>query len=134
MGNNARHSPEQPAAQASNTPPEGWWFEAFPIVPYQSSPPGEGEMLTVVAYDISNPKRLARVASVCEDFGVRVQYSVFECRLEETEFTEFWLKLLAEIKDDEDRIVAYKIDARSARETLTAGTMVCSEKAVCYLV
>lgn len=91
-------------------------------------------MLTVVAYDISDPKRLARTARVCEDFGVRVQYSVFECRLEEAEFTEFWLRLLAEIDEDEDRVVAYKIDARCARETLTAGTMVCSEKAVCYLV
>lgn len=91
-------------------------------------------MLTVVAYDISDAKRLARAARVCEDHGVRVQYSVFECRLEEEEFTEFWLKLLAEIDEDEDRLVAYKIDARSAKETLTAGTMVCSEKAVCYLV
>lgn len=114
--------------------PDDWWFEAFPIVPYQTSAPGEGEMLTVVAYDISDPKRLARVARVCEDFGVRVQYSVFECRLEETEFNEFWLNLLMEIDEDADRVVAYKIDARCARETLTAGTMVCSEKVVCYLV
>jgi CRISPR-associated protein Cas2 len=91
-------------------------------------------MLTLVAYDISDPKRLARVARVCEDFGVRVQYSVFECRLDEAEFTEFWLRLLSRIDEDEDRVVAYKIDARSAKETLTAGTMVCSEKALCYLV
>ena len=91
-------------------------------------------MLTLVAYDISDQKRLARVARVCEDFGVRVQYSVFECRLEEAEFTEFWLQLLSQIDQDEDRLVAYKIDARSAKETLTAGTMVCSEKVLCYLV
>ena len=111
-----------------------WWYEAFAQVPYETSPPGENEMLTVVAYDITDPKRLARVAKVCEDYGVRVQYSIFECRLDEDEFTDFWLKLLEEIDDDEDRMVAYKIDARCAKETLTAGTMVCSEKAVCYLV
>ena len=111
-----------------------WWYEAFPLAPYEKSPPGEHEMLTLVAYDISDQKRLARVARVCEDFGVRVQYSVFECRLDEAEFTEFWLRLLSRIDEDEDRIVAYKIDARSAKETLTAGTMVCSEKALCYLV
>ena len=91
-------------------------------------------MLSVVAYDIADSKRLARAARVCEDFGVRVQYSLFECRLEEEEFTEFWLQLLAEIDEEEDRIVAYKVDARCARETMTAGTMVCSEKTVCYLV
>ncbi len=113
---------------------DSWWFEAFAQVPYEKSPPGEKEMLTLLAYDIGDPKRLARVARVCEDFGVRVQYSVFECRLDENEFTEFWLKLLEIIDDDEDRLVAYKIDARSAKETHTAGTMVCSEKVVCYLV
>ena len=111
-----------------------WWYEAFAEVPYQSSPPGEKEMLTLVAYDIADQKRLSRVAKTCEDYGVRVQYSIFECRLEEDEFTDFWLKLLEQIDEDEDRLVAYKIDARSAKETLTAGTMVCSEKAVCYLV
>lgn len=91
-------------------------------------------MLTLVAYDITDPKRLARVARICEDFGVRVQYSVFECHLDENEFTDFWLKLLFQIKDDEDRLVAYKIDARCAKQTMTAGAMVCSEKALCYLV
>ena len=91
-------------------------------------------MLTIVAYDITDHKRLARAARVCENFGVRVQYSVFECHLDEKEFYEFWIKLKNEINENEDRIVAYKIDARSAKETQTAGTMVCSEKVVCYLV
>ena len=77
---------------------------------------------------------LARVARICEDFGLRVQYSLFECRLEEPEFTEFWSALLGVIDEQEDRLVAYQLDARAARETLTAGTMVCSEKVVCYLV
>ncbi len=111
-----------------------WWFQAFPSVPYETSAPGAGQMLTLLAYDIADPKRLAHVAKVCEDFGVRVQYSVFECRLDEDEFTDFWLRLLEEIDEQEDRLVAYKIDARSAKETLTAGTMVCSERVVCYLV
>ena len=113
---------------------ENWWFEAFAQVPYQGAPPGEKEMLTVVAYDIADAKRLARVAAVCEDFGVRVQYSVFECHLDEDEFADFWLELEEQIDEKEDRLVAYKIDARCAKETMTAGTMVCSEKVVCYLV
>jgi CRISPR-associated protein Cas2 len=111
-----------------------WWFDAFPVLPYASSAPGEKQMLSIVAYDIADPKRLARAARVCEDWGVRVQYSIFECRLEEAEFQEFWLQLNLEIDEDEDRIVAYKIDAKCAKETLTAGRMVCGEKVVCYLV
>ncbi len=91
-------------------------------------------MLTLIAYDICDPRRLKKVAETCENFGVRVQYSIFECRLDEDDFAAFWLRLLAEIDEDEDRLVAYKIDARSAKETLTAGVMVCSEKVLCYLV
>jgi CRISPR-associated protein Cas2 len=111
-----------------------WWHEAFAPLPYERSAPGEKQMLTLVGYDITEAKRLSRVARVCEDYGVRVQYSLFECRLDESEFEDFWLKLLEEIDEKEDRLVAYKIDAKSAKQTLTAGTMVCSEKVVCYVV
>src|SRR5687768_5373870 len=111
-----------------------WWFEAFPKVAYETSAPGEDEMLTLVAYDITGDKRLHQVAKICEEYGVRVQYSLFECHLNTDEFADFWLKLLMVIDEREDRLVAYKIDARSAKETLTAGTMVCSERVVCYLV
>ena len=111
-----------------------WWFEAFPVLPYQSAPPGAKEMLTLVAYDITDPRRLSQIARICEDFGVRVQYSLFECRLEDPAFLKFWDLLLAEIDPRHDRIVAYKLDARCAKLTHTAGTMVCSERCVCYLV
>ena len=41
----------------------------------------------VVTYDIATAdaagvRRLARVAAVCERYGVRAQYSVFECRID----------------------------------------------------
>jgi CRISPR-associated protein Cas2 len=111
-----------------------WWFQAFPQVPYEKSPPAADQMLTLIAYDIADPKRLARVAKTCEDYGVRVQYSVFECHLEPDEFDTLWLTLLDLIDEKEDRLVAYKLDARCARLTETAGTMICSERVVCYLV
>jgi len=111
-----------------------WWFEAFPQVPYEKSPPAAGKMLYLIAYDIADPKRLAQVAKTCEDFGVRVQYSVFECHLDPDDFDTLWLTLLDIINEKEDRLVAYKLDTRLAKETLTAGIMVCSEKVVCYLV
>jgi len=36
----------------------------------------------LVSYDICHPKRLRRVARALEGFGVRLQYSVFECALD----------------------------------------------------
>jgi CRISPR-associated protein Cas2 len=35
----------------------------------------------LVCYDISDEKRLARVAKTMRGYGERVQYSVFECQL-----------------------------------------------------
>jgi CRISPR-associated protein Cas2 len=112
-----------------------WLSEAFPLAPYRHHhhPPGEKQMLTIVAYDIADHKRLARVAKVCEDYGVRVQYSVFECRLEADRFDDFWLELQLEIDPDEDRLVAYKVCAACSRQIETAGTMVCNDKAVAYV-
>ncbi len=115
-------------------PPSDWWYQAFPVVPYEKSPPGEHQMLTLIAYDIADPRRLARVAKTCEDYGVRVQYSVFECHLEPDEFDTLWLTLLDLIDEKQDRLVAYQLDAKSAKQTLTAGTMTCTERVVCYLV
>ncbi len=37
----------------------------------------------LVSYDICDPKRLRRVARALEGFGVRLQYSVFECPLDD---------------------------------------------------
>jgi CRISPR-associated protein Cas2 len=111
-----------------------WWQDAFPELPYHRKPPGAKQMLTVVAYDIAQPKRLAKIARICRDYGVRVQYSIFESHLTEEEFHDFWHRLLEEIDEDEDRIIAYRLDAKAARRTLTAGTMVCSEQVVCYMI
>ncbi len=111
-----------------------WWFDAFPLLPYTTHPPGSRHMLTLIGYDIAHPRRLARVARACEDYGLRVQYSFFECHLTQEDFQALWQRLLDEIDPDEDRLVAYKLDARAAREIETAGTMVCSERVICYLV
>lgn len=111
-----------------------WFDEAFPRVPYQRGQPGAKQMLILLGYDIASPKRLHKVAKTCEDFGLRVQYSLFECHLEPESFDQLWQRLRDLIDPDEDRLVAYHIDATSAKRTLTAGTMVCSEKVICYLI
>jgi CRISPR-associated protein Cas2 len=108
--------------------PRNWWNASFPNPPTPSEtrghPCGEKEMLTIVAYDICDAKRLRHVAQHCENYGVRVQYSIFECRLEATRFECFWRELRDLIDPAEDRLVAYAICARCAREIFTAGNMV----------
>lgn len=114
-----------------------WWLDAFADRPTPSEARGHRcgahEMLTLVAYDIRAPRRLVRVARYCEDFGMRVQYSVFECRLAGDAFDVFWDGLQELIDPDEDRIVAYKICAACAQNVHEAGTMERSEQVVAYV-
>jgi CRISPR-associated protein Cas2 len=66
-------------------------------------------MLYLVAYDISNPSRLRKIAKTCEDFGIRVEYSVFECDLCHEDFGQLWTLLRNIIDEEEDCILAYHI-------------------------
>ncbi len=91
-------------------------------------------MLVILAYDITHPKRLGRVAELCELYGQRAQYSVFECHLEAADLDEFWAALEDEIDADEDRVVAHTLDAKSASKTRTAGEMVRATQSICDLV
>jgi len=117
--------------------PAGWWLEAFDDPPSPSAQRGhacgEKEMLIIIAYDISNPKRLSHIARHCEDHGVRVQYSIFECRMEMEEFEMFWLELQDLMEPSEDRLVAYRVCASCAERIYTAGTMVSNQQVVAYI-
>ena len=77
-------------------------------------------MLVVVAYDVNTEtsagrKRLRRVARVCEDFGLRVQKSVFECLLRDRDWVLLRARLLAEFDATKDSLRFYFLD-ETARE------------------
>jgi len=60
-------------------------------------------MLVVVAYDVSTEseqgvRRLRHVAKLCEDFGQRVQNSVFECLVDAAQWTRLRARLVGEIE------------------------------------
>jgi len=71
-------------------------------------------MLILVTYDISimtpeGQRRLRRVAKQCVNYGVRVQNSVFECRMDATQYTRLKHALLAEIDAEKDSIRFYRL-------------------------
>ncbi len=47
----------------------------------------------IVSYDIPNDRRRAKIAKILEDFGERVQYSVFECWLRLPEYQRLQQRL-----------------------------------------
>ena len=71
-------------------------------------------MLVIVCYDVSvltpaGRRRLRRVAKRCERVGLRVQKSVFECRLDLAGYEALERDLLAEIEVQEDCLRFYRL-------------------------
>lgn len=69
-------------------------------------------MLVIVSYDVSTAtaegkRRLRRVAKVCENYGQRVQNSVFECSVDAALWVRFRASLVAEIDAAEDSLRFY---------------------------
>lgn len=110
----------------------------FPVDPapghYQPSEKEIKHMLHLVAYDIANAKRLRLVAKTCEDYGVRVEYSVFECDLPPDRFDTFWAELNHLINEDEDSLLAYRVCGECVKKTLAAGSVVRPVKAMLYIL
>lgn len=63
----------------------------------------------VVAYDITNDLRRSRIVKIIEKSGVRVNYSVFECMLTESQLEKLQEKIAKIINPSEDRIIFYPL-------------------------
>jgi CRISPR-associated protein Cas2 len=61
----------------------------------------------VVSYDISDDKRRRKIMKAMEDFGTRVQYSVFECRLEAKELLALKKRLRPHVREKQDSVRFY---------------------------
>ena len=71
-------------------------------------------MMTLVSYDVSTVdaagrKRLHKVAKECVNYGQRVQNSVFECLLDNTEYVQLKNELRLIIDEREDSLRFYKL-------------------------
>ncbi len=71
-------------------------------------------MNVLISYDVSTEtvagrRRLRKVAQACQDFGQRVQKSVFECSVNESQFEEVVRRLLDIIEKTEDSLRVYRL-------------------------
>ncbi|MFM8306162.1 MAG: CRISPR-associated endonuclease Cas2 [Microcystis aeruginosa] len=57
-------------------------------------------MYFVVSYDISDDKRRTKIHNTLKSYGQRVQYSVFECDLTDTQYAKLRGRLSKLIKPD----------------------------------
>jgi CRISPR-associated protein Cas2 len=77
----------------------------------------------LVCYDICHPKRLRQVAKICESFGQRLQYSVFECPLDDLRFEKLRAALLEIIKYDDDQILFVSLGPEGSKQIFRIETL-----------
>ena len=68
-------------------------------------------MFYVVSYDIPDDKRRISIAKTLLDFGARVQYSVFECIMDDNLHQELMDRLSRIVAEEEDKIRIYALCA-----------------------
>lgn len=71
-------------------------------------------MNMIVAYDIADEKRLARVAKVIKDYGIRVQKSIFELEISPLTFTEMKARVEKEMVPEEDGVKYFPLCEKCA--------------------
>lgn len=71
-------------------------------------------LLVLITYDVSTvssggQKRLRKVSKICQNYGQRVQNSVFECIVDATQFATLKIKLAEIIEKDQDSLRFYQL-------------------------
>lgn len=80
----------------------------------------------LVTYDIANTGttgalRLRRISDLCERYGQRVQFSVFECRLSKARLARFVGQLEDIIDHEQDSVIVYRFPGGIRASTVRLG-------------
>jgi CRISPR-associated protein Cas2 len=75
----------------------------------------------IIVYDIPCDKRRQKISELLEGYGKRVQYSVFECLLNQNQYTELKKRLHKQINSSEDSIRFYPLSKHTFNQIETWG-------------
>lgn len=87
----------------------------------------------VIAYDIVSDKRRRKVARCLQTWRLDGQYSLFECRLSDSEAEELFLQLVDLIDDDEDALLLAWMDNSRTSRSITPGARIGFTSPTLYL-
>lgn len=79
------------------------------------------DMRYLIAYDIGMDKKRTKIARILEEYGDRVQKSVFECFLNNCVREELWSRLMDHVDESEDRLRMIPICGACERKIEVAG-------------
>ena len=92
-------------------------------------------MLWVISYDVPDDGKRLKVASVLEEYGVRVQWSVFECRIDGSMLDQIQERVRTILGEPLDGSVrGYRACERCAAVCWVAGESVAHPGSEPYLV
>ena len=78
-------------------------------------------MFVVVSYDIPNDKRRTKIARTIQDYGTRVQDSVFEVNLKPSQVDKMRADLVRIVDEEVDSIRFYRLCRVWYKETQVLG-------------
>ena len=78
-------------------------------------------MLVLISYDVQTSsvggqRRLRRVAKNCQNYGKRVQFSVFECDIDPAQWALLRSKLIKEVDQEKDSLRFYFLGSNWERK------------------
>ncbi len=96
---------------------------------------GGAGALWLVSYDVPDDRRRNRVAKLLQGYGERVQYSVFECVLDDDQYATLRRRMARLVNEQEDSVRFYRLGparhAATVVEVLGVGQV--TERPVVYL-
>lgn len=83
-------------------------------------------MLVLITYDVSvisegGSKRLRNIAKTCQDYGMRVQNSVFECEVTPAQFVTLKNELMNIFDPEEDSLRFYMLGKKGREKVEHVG-------------
>lgn len=91
-------------------------------------------MNMIIAYDISDPRRLVRIGKMMKDYGVRVQKSIFEAEIDERRFREMKTRIERLIDSRVDGVKYFPLCDRCADRPIAIGVSAESPRDDPYLI
>ena len=91
-------------------------------------------MFIVISYDIPDDKRRKKVRETLQNFGTRVQYSVFECNLPEKYLKRLKTKLAKIVDLREDNLRYYVLCKNCMEKVESYGKRKFTDEPICYIV
>ena len=78
-------------------------------------------MFWIISYDIPDNKRRSKVAKILEGYGIRAQYSVFECEIDSEKCDQLEHRLQREIDPQVDDIRFYPLNRADIKRVRMLG-------------